>query len=314
MRQQILFYPGIFFMVFIGLMGFQDSALGVEPPILLDIKIQATVELVQASGIYTYSYEFSNPSTNTGQIWSIQIEMLQPSTGADVGREGVEHEPGSARTIEPIVSKELSKEGKVLVPVGLYSPKNWGGGPSVHGTVSWGSDDAPYRILPGQSLSGFMLISRGLPGIRAIMIYPRMPFELLARDDDTPEEQARKDTLIEEVAFKGKTLGPTAPPANFVALDFLTYLIDLKHQAFELGWITNKGVENSLDAKLDQVKAKLQAGDTKTAVNTLNAFLNEVSAQGCESHDNCPKGKHLTPEAWGLLYFNGKYLLDQLSL
>lgn len=26
------------------------------------------------------------------------------------------------------------------------------------------------------------------------------------------------------------------------------------------------------------------------------------------------KGKDLSPEAWGLLYFNGKYLLDRLSL
>lgn len=97
-----------------------------------------------------------------------------------------------------------------------------------------------------------------------------------------------------------KTIGPTVPPLIFISLDFLSYLIDLKHQAFDLGWITDKGVENSLDAKLDQVKAKLQAGDTKTASNQLSAFLNEVDAQGCQNHDDCPKGKHLSPEAWGL--------------
>lgn len=312
MRHNALFYCSFFILTFIGLVGFQDSVLAVDPPILLDIKIQPTVELDQASGIYTYYYTFSNPSINTGQIWSIQVEMLKSETGADVGREGVEHEPGGANIIEPVVTKELAKEGKILVPVGLYSPKNWGGGPSVRGKVGWGANNDPYFIKPGQTLSGFRMISRGLPGIRDITIYPRMPFELWAREDDPPEEQARKDALEEEVAFKGKTIGPTAPPANFVALDFLTYLIDLKHKAAELGWITNKGVENSLDVKLDQVKAKLQAGDTKTASNLLNAFLNELDAQGCQNHDNCPEGKHLAPEAWGLLYLNGKYLLEHL--
>ncbi len=311
MKYTIALYCRIFVIILIGVINSHYSAFGVEPPVLSDVKIKATNELDAVSGIYSYAYSINNPSTNTGQIWSIQVEMLKPETGADVGREGIEHEPGAARIIEPVVAKDLAKEGKVLVPVGLYSPRGWLSGPSVFGTVGWGGSDKSL-ILPGNTVSGFRMISRGLPGIRDITTYPRMPFELWAREDDPPEEQARKDALEEEVAFKGKTLGPTAPPANFVALDFLTYLIDLKHQAFELGWITNKGVENSLDAKLDQVKAKLQAGDTKTASNTLNAFLNEVSAQGCESHDNCPKGKHLTPEAWGLLYFNGKYLLEHI--
>ena len=314
MGRSVLLYGfcGIFILASIGLICDYDAVYGIEPPILLNVKARATVKLDPANGIYTYSYAISNPATNTGQIWSIEIDMLKPQNGSDVGREGIEHEPGSARIIEPVAAEELAKEGKALVPVGLYSPKNWGGGPSVLGTFGWGSDDVPYRIHPGQSLSGFRMISRGLPGIRTMTIYPRMPFELLARDDDPPEEQARKDALIEEVAFKGKTVGPTAPPANLVALDFLSYLMDLKHQAQQLGWITNPGVENSLDVKLDQVKKKLQAGDTKAAKNVLNAFINEVSAQGCPKSEGCPSGKHLMPEAWALLKFNAEFLLGKL--
>jgi hypothetical protein len=44
----------------------------------------------------------------------------------------------------------------------------------------------------------------------------------------------------------------------------------------------------------------------------LNAFLNEVDAQGCSKYDGCPAGKHLLPEAWALLKFNGQYLLGKL--
>ena len=290
----------------------RNSVFGVEPPVLLNAKTNGSVELDTTSGIYTYSYSFSNPITNTGQIWSIRIDMLKPQAGADVGRDGIEHERGSANIIESVVVEELAKQGKSLLPVGLYSPSKWRSGPSVFGNVGWGAMNDPYFIKPGQTLSGFRMVSRGLPGIRNIIIYPRMPYELWAREDDPPEEQTRKDDMIEEVAFKGQILGPTAPPAIFVALDFVSYIIDLKHQAGALGWITNPGVQDSLDVKLDQVKKKLQAGDTKTAANVLKAFLNEVDAQGCPKYDGCQPGKHLLPEAWALLKFNAEYLLGKL--
>jgi hypothetical protein len=44
----------------------------------------------------------------------------------------------------------------------------------------------------------------------------------------------------------------------------------------------------------------------------LNAFVNEVEAQGCETYEDCPKGKHLKPEAYALLKYNARYLADNL--
>ncbi len=288
------------------------AATATDPPTLLNTKTDVTVTFDAATGIYNYRYAIANPSTNTGQIWSIDVEMLRPEGGAALDRSGIQHEPGAADILEPVVSEELAQQGKTLVPVGLSSPRHWGSGPSVDGTVGWGSNDAPYRIQPGQRLDGFGITSRGLPGIRAITIYPKVPYDLYPREDDPPEEQARKEALKEDVAFKGKTIAPTAPPATFVATEFVTYLESLKHQAQALGWITNEGVVKSLDVKLDQARKHLQAGSTKTAGNVIQAFMNEVSAQGCSTYEACPPGKHLTPEASGLLYFNAHYLLDHL--
>ncbi len=297
------------FLVFARDAGSQELRLlpGEVLPILENVQVKANVTLDEKSGIYTYDYKVSNPQSNTGEIWSIDVDITKPEGGIDVSSEGITNGPRYTKHSSALV---LSRIGIPLIPVGLFSPSKWSSGFSMDGTAGWGSFDAPFRIHPGKSLSGFAITSHGLPGIRAIMIEPK--FKQTPVDEATHEDLERLSSIKKAIVVTQKTLGPTAPPANFVALDFLTYLIDLKHQAFELGWITNKGVENSLDAKLDQVKAKLQAGDTKTASNTLNAFLNEVSAQGCESHDNCPKGKHLSPEAWGLLYFNGKYLLGRL--
>ena len=51
--------------------------------------------------------------------------------------------------------------------------------------------------------------------------------------------------------------------------------------------ITNKGVANSLMAKLDAAQAAFDRGQTGVAINLLHAFVDEVSAQS---------GKHIVAE------------------
>jgi hypothetical protein len=134
---------------------------------------------------------------------------------------------------------------------------------------------------------------------------------LVASEEEAPLDAEVPDFFHNSV--KGKTIGPTAPPAVFKPIEFLGNIINLKHEAFNLGWIKNEGILKSLDAKLDNAKKKLENGDTKTAKNILNAFINEVEAQGCATYENCPSGKHLTSEAYGLLKYNAQYLIDHLQ-
>ncbi len=292
-------------------------------PKLMDVKVKAGVSLDEKTGIYNYSYSIENGKENIGCIWRIEIDIKKPEGGIDLPKEGLTNAKRFANLnvpnedvppMIPVTFPSLPKKDKIIL---------WGSGLTGRGEARWNSNRYIYQIMPGETITGLVMATYGLPSIRDFKIKPKY----IAEDEDiiTKFGIAKEDlnegnlseylkSFYDSISWKGKTLGPTAPPANFVALDFLSYLIDLKHQAAELGWITNAGVENSLDAKLDQVKAKLQAGDTKTAANQLSAFLNEVSAQGCGSYDNCPKGKHLSPEALELLYFNGKYLLDRLSL
>ena len=116
----------------------------------------------------------------------------------------------------------------------------------------------------------------------------RRPAEDDAEPRQVPGVREGQPAAVEgQIAFKGQILGPTAPPANFVALDFANYIIELKHQAGTLGWATNPGVQDSLDVKLDLVKKKLEAGDAKAASNMFMAgvpdggilsFLNSLQA------------------------------------
>ncbi len=185
----------------------------------------------------------------------------------------------------------------------------------------------PEGILLGKNQDGFSYKSKGLPSIMDMAFFGmrRIRFSGPSPTYDPDEIHDSFDRVMDallaqyphaEDTVKGKTLGPTAPPADFKPLDFLDYIISMKHEAFTLGWITNKGIEQSLDAKLDSAKKKLEKGDTKTAKNILGAFINEVEAQGCETYEGgsapCPPGKHLTPEAYALLKYNVQYLIERL--
>jgi len=74
-------------------------------------------------------------------------------------------------------------------------------------------------------------------------------------------------------------------------------------QAFSHGWIDNSGIVTSLGQKLQAVTRALTRGNAKEAANKLRAFMQEVEAQ---------QGKHLTSEAYALLFFNAQYLRAHL--
>ncbi len=193
----------------------------------------------------------------------------------------------------------------------MRPPKGWSAGISAKGTLSWGVDSNDYLILPGSMTRGFQIFSQGLPSIREIIIKPDW---ILTVEGYVSEEDIEKSKRVEkEITFIGKTVGPTAPPADFKPVAFIEYIVDLKHQAVSLGWIKDEGIVNSLDVKLDNAKKKLEQDSPGAAKNILNAFINEVEAQGCATYENCPSGKHLTSEAYALLKYNAQYLIDNLK-
>jgi hypothetical protein len=72
------------------------------------------------------------------------------------------------------------------------------------------------------------------------------------------------------------------------------------HHATEMGHITKPGVATSLLAKLDAAQAAFDMGDSTTAVNTLNAFINQVNAQSGKSID-AEHAEHLIAHALNVI-------------
>jgi len=112
---------------------------------------------------------------------------------------------------------------------------------------------------------------------------------------------SKEDILTNSI--KGITLGPEDYPDPFNPVVVTDSLRSYVSQSCELEWITNRGICKSFDSKLDNIKRQLERGNLNTAANTLQAFLNELEAL---------KEKQISSEAYGLLYYNGQYLLDKL--
>ncbi len=269
---------------------------------------KAVVTKDSGSGIFRFQYRIANPAVNQSQVNAVEVDLTLGPSDARLSREGLVNGPDYG---EP--TSEANFQQVPMVPVGMTGPTGWIFGLGItpeatQGYASWGSRDEPFRLSPGQVLTGFGLTSYGLPGVREARLKPAIDY------DDLPDEYADPDKvaeLVRSLFFRTKTVAPKAPPANFVPLEFLNYLIALLHDSRQQGWVKVDGIHQSLLAKLLAAKRHLEAGRTEPARNEVQAFVNEVSGASCQDF-SCPGNKPLTSEAYALLFFNGQYLVERL--
>ncbi|MGH2569298.1 MAG: hypothetical protein ACRDGA_13250 [Bacteroidota bacterium] len=180
------------------------------------------------------------------------------------------------------------------------------------GRWRWSGDQG---LQPTWHKDGFALKSKSVPGI--VKVY----FQGNAGEFSAPfggpsfelDQQIAQLQIFPANRVIRKTVGPVLPPTPFVPLAFLDTLISYKHQAFDLGWIKNRGIIQSLNAKLENARAQLRRNNKTAARNILQSFVNEVEALWKEENQRRdPQGVQITSEAYALLKFNAEYLLSKL--
>ena len=184
-------------------------------------RVECSIQYDSGTGLFKYLYRVANEKNSAKDIWTFDVQYQAP-------------------VIE------------------LVSPNDWEADFfKEKPLVDWTSIYKNLWIKPGTSLEGFGLKSRGLIGITTYYVQGWTP-----PPPPVPEGQAEEEMSIGflENSIKGTTIGPVEPPAVFKPIDFLNNIINLKHEAFDLGWIKNEGIVKSLDAKLDNAKKKLENG------------------------------------------------------
>lgn len=115
--------------------------------------------------------------------------------------------------------------------------------------------------------------------------------------------QEPDQTIKNLLAFDVEDFIPPEPDSTLTASGMLDTLISYNNQCYNYNWITNKGIYNSLNQKLENAKKDLEKGNDKAAKNILEAFRNEVEAQ---------KEKHITIDGYKFLYYYSGYIIERL--
>src|SRR5213593_871906 len=262
---------------------FSSSALGqvglMPIPTLQGVQVSAETTLDVGTELYTYGYTVSNPASNTGQIWNIQVDVTSNSSlffntsALTIPKGGVGLKPFFQEVAD--LSPLALPPNLTLVPFGQQVPTGWNGGLMRNGLAYFTSGEPAVRILPGQTLSGFALVSPGMPTIRKIKVNPKWTYvvpEVHVTDDD---EEIAAAQVKKAIIFSTFTLGPSGQtPGTFAHWDQVR---DDLNQAIQLGWIPDQALANALVSQLESARAAFNATDGTLAKSRLDTLIQTIT-------------------------------------
>lgn len=243
------------------------AAYAFVPSTLFSMKVTSDVAYDRASHLFNYKYSVENAAGSQQDI-------------KDVG-------------ISYDVEDQVNAQG----------PTDWEPTPHFANQnlfVWYYTGDLEHPIPPGTRKGGFSFQSKGLPKISTF--YARSSYEYLAKDEAEMATLMRSHALFfTNNSQKAEVIGPgvVATDANSI----ISYLIDMKHKAYDRGWVTSQGIVTSLDKKLDAAQAALSRGQQQAALGQLGAFDNEVKAQ---------TGKAINGQASSLLLSISAFVQDNV--
>lgn len=185
-------------------------------------------------------------------------------------------------------------------------PSGWSGNMLTYYPYwSWDINHDNYALRPGSRITGFIFDSVGLPGI--VEAYYAASVPLADLETDLPPGMTEDDFSDQLDIFhnsnKTVAIGPTdvlvTDPPDIIA----KHMAEQKHKLYNLKWIDNTGLLNSLDKKLDAFEKSLSKNNTQAASGQISAFRQEVISQ---------KGKHINEGAASLLLSCADILLSKL--
>ena len=197
-----------------------------------------------------------------------------------------------------------------------------------------GSDAVVIR--PGGQMSGFTVTAGGsLPAISHAYL------QAAHMVPDMTVEEIRSDFLhsIQDIysnSFAAPTIVPVRPIDSLEHSSFLDTLLSYTRQSADLGWLgrdrdndcddderPDDGVTKNIEKRLEKAKRYLERDDSLKARRELEKLVQKVERIWKRSQDQDKKrgrGKEwkqdtsiMTSEAYALLKYNTKYLIDHLS-
>lgn len=245
------------------------AAAGLLPvPTLTGAQITASAREDPVNGWFVYSYSVTNPVGNTGEIWNVKVDVLDPTSEIQFSTGGLTIPLGAGRLGFSDLLSRISLAGEIsptpvrqhnIVPFGQNVPAGWSGGLGLDGFASFHSSDETPNIVPGSSLAGFELLSFGLPSIREAQLIPFWMYVVEDHGVSPIEEALRAGEIERSLPLSVQTLGPSGV-APGSAGHWNRFRDDLA-KAIQLGWIVDPMLGSALTTELASARAAFDAFD-----------------------------------------------------
>ena len=276
-------------------------------PNLWNVGIRASSFQSRSEQMFYYLYTLTNNISNKGEISGFEIDISRTLNSCEIDTIGLKFENDGFT--EKDFRDNFPHLKDRIIPVGFYNTpagKKWIGGLTDYLTADF-AGFGENHILPGQSLYGFEMMSKGLPSIRRCIVSPF--FDEIALFPD-PEDTTITyyvpplDSVRNAVKFYGWTIGPTAPPINFIATVWCDTLTSYTNRSRALGWIKDQATANKYIGYFSFSRTKLVQQDSVGVRTVLLQVLKDVDIDSTAN---------LTSEAYALIRYNTEYLMERLS-
>ena len=254
--------------------------------------------------MYFYTYDLYNDSANRGNIETFQIDITRDSLSSDIDTIGLRF--AGSDYFENDFRGSYPKLASRIVPTGFPSlPSGWQPMWGIYPEASLSLYDKEFE--PGSTVNGITLMSKGLPAIRSFVVIPDFEVdEFFPNQDDTASANIGLppiDSIREAVNYRGRTIGPSAPPKLFVPAVFLDTISSYISQCRALNWIKNQNSANIYHGYFTSAQLKLKSNNVSDASSILNTVLFQ---------ENADSASNLTSEAYALIKYNTEYLIAHL--
>lgn len=264
-------------------------------PVVLNVTVRTAITngVDEFGGTtYIYNYTVTNPASNTGYLWNIQIDVSAPNNYQY-------NIPGDLRiprgnlgdvAMYILLNETTPKDGSLhdnVVPFGIDVPDDWVGSLTINQTGGFFASTGDKAIAPGQTLAGLVMYTEAVPTIRTMTLRPDWMLSMSTREP-TPAEQDLARQIEQSLLVKVNVLGPSYTSGN--NYDHWNQFRSDISRAMTLGWITDASFGNTMLSDLQTARAAMDQNGAATALPALNVML--VAIQGSntgqrneEAHD-----------------------------
>lgn len=248
-------------------------------PVVKNVSVDTDASYDTGSQVYTYQYTVSNPSSNTGGIGDIRVEMTAPAEYRAPSYNANLTIPSGASGNVAFASVASGTpmslpHGDTIIPFGQQMPSDWMGQLTAGGEADFfsvGSGDSG-DVQPGQKTGGFVLISPGLPTIKMMTLQP--DWELMTPGEATEQEEKTAAQVEQALTIRLPVLAPSAAYPG--SPDQWDQFRDDITRAIQLGWISDSAFGQQVLSDLAAARAAFDNEGPAYIQKPLTALLNAI--------------------------------------